>query len=76
VLEALLDVNLSLLNSDTDSADLPLNRTQNIHHLSKASIITMGEEEQSERRRLLHDDHLELEEVEVLHLDPQIEAKH
>jgi hypothetical protein len=39
VLEALLDVDLTLLNSDTDRADLLLNRTQNIHHLSKASII-------------------------------------
>jgi hypothetical protein len=39
VLEALLDVDLALLNFDIDRADLPLNRTQNIHHLSKASII-------------------------------------
>jgi hypothetical protein len=39
VLEALLDVNLALLNSDTNSADLSLKGTQNIHHLSKASII-------------------------------------
>jgi hypothetical protein len=39
VLEALLDVDLALLNFDTDSADIPLNRTQNIHHLSKARII-------------------------------------
>jgi len=38
-LEALLDVNLALLNSDTDSPDLSLKSTQNIHHLSKASII-------------------------------------
>jgi hypothetical protein len=39
VLEALLDVNLALLNSDTDSVDLLLKKMQNIHHLSKASII-------------------------------------
>jgi hypothetical protein len=38
VLEALLDVNLALLNFDPDSVDLSLKRTQNIHHLSKASI--------------------------------------
>jgi len=39
VLEALLDVNLALLNFDIDSPDLSLKSTQNIHHLSKASII-------------------------------------
>jgi hypothetical protein len=38
-LEALLNVDLALLNSNTDRVDLPLNRTQHIHHLSKTSII-------------------------------------
>jgi hypothetical protein len=42
VLEALLDVNLALLNSDTNSTDLSLKRTQNIHHLMKASIIRLS----------------------------------
>jgi hypothetical protein len=35
----------------------------------------MEEEEQSERRRLLHAVHPVLEEAEVLRLDPQNEAK-
>jgi hypothetical protein len=39
VLKALLDVNLTLLHSDTNKADLPLNRTQHIHHLRKTNII-------------------------------------
>jgi len=39
VVEAILDVNLVLLNSDTDSANLSLKSTQNIRHGSKASII-------------------------------------
>jgi hypothetical protein len=39
VLEALLNVDLTLLYFDTDRVDLPLNRIQNIHHLSKANII-------------------------------------
>jgi hypothetical protein len=34
------------------------------------------EEEKSKRMRLLHGDHPELEEAEVLCLDPQIEAEH
>jgi hypothetical protein len=34
------------------------------------------EEEQFERRRLLHADHPELEEAEELYLDPQNRAKH
>jgi hypothetical protein len=64
VLEALLNINLALVNSDTDSADLLLKSTKNIHHLSKASIT---------RWRQLHEDHHVLE---VLRLDPQIEAEH
>jgi hypothetical protein len=39
VLEALLDVNMTLVNFDTNSSDLSLKRKQNIYHLSKASII-------------------------------------
>jgi len=39
VLEALLDVNLALLNSDTNRADPSLKSMQSIHHLSKTSII-------------------------------------
>jgi hypothetical protein len=70
VLEALLNINLALLNSNIDSADLSLKSTQNIHHLSKASIIRWR------RRRQLHADHPVLEEAEVIHLDPQTEAEH
>jgi hypothetical protein len=36
----------------------------------------MEEVELSERRRQLHADHPVLEEAEVFHLDPQIEAEH
>jgi hypothetical protein len=71
VLEALLNINLALLNSDIDSADLSLKSMQNIHHLSKASIIRWRR-----RRRQLHADHPVLEEAEVLHIDPQTEAEH
>jgi hypothetical protein len=39
VLETLIDVNLALLNSNTDSSDLSLKSTQSIHNLNKASII-------------------------------------
>jgi hypothetical protein len=39
VLEALVDVNLALLNSDIDRADLSLRSMQSIHHLSTTSII-------------------------------------
>jgi hypothetical protein len=39
MLEALLDVDLALLNPNTNSAFFSLKRTQNNHNLRKSSII-------------------------------------
>jgi len=39
VLEALVDINLVLLNLDANSADLSLERTLCLHNMGKSSII-------------------------------------
>jgi len=72
VLETVLDIKLALLNSNTDRADLPLNRAeiplkraQCSHNLGKSNVIM----EQSEKRKLRSVARTELVEAEELHLD-------